>query len=47
MITRLRQKIEADPKILNICKQLEVQDMFYGLNSFLKEFYQNDFFIDP
>ena len=31
MITRLRQKIEPDPKILFIYKQLEVMVTYYGL----------------
>ena len=36
IITRLRKKIELDPKILNFYKLLEVLDMFYGLNKFIK-----------
>ena len=36
MITRLRQKLEINPKNQNIFKQLEVLAMFSGLNNFIK-----------
>ena len=36
-ITRLVQKIEANPKIQNIYKQLEDQVMHYGLNNLFKK----------
>ena len=36
MITRLRQKIELDPKNPKYLQTIRVQDMFFGLNNFLK-----------
>ena len=36
IITRLRKKIEENPKAQNIFKQLEEKDMFYGLSKLLK-----------
>ena len=36
MITRLRQKLELDPKNPKFFKQLEAQAMFFGLNNFIK-----------
>ena len=40
MITRLRQKIEIDPKNPKYLQTIKVQDMFFGLNKFLKNIAQ-------
>ena len=42
IITRLR-KIETNPKNLNFYKPLEEQDMFYGLNKFIKNLLPKDY----
>ena len=34
VVTRLRKKIEDNPKIQSIYKRLEVKDMYYGLSKF-------------
>ncbi len=36
IITRLRQKLEHDPKTHNTYKQWEDLDMFFGLNKYIK-----------
>ena len=46
MITRLRQKIEKNPKNPKYLQTIRAQAMFSGLNKFIKLFYLNDYFIE-